>query len=233
MRLVRAILGHKEQPLRLSKGFRGKVAEALDIDAIDENAWWATDYHYDWLAGALAVHVEGDGAVQKPRLNRSSQGSSDPPKQRHLVEGNQEDTDLIIASGSDLILVEAKAFGAWGNAQMTSKLARLELLQKELSAITGKVRPDSEIRLHLLLISPREPKKLKAWPDWLKREGRIPWIKLDLSSGDQPILDVSRCDENGKKKVSTDYWRIGEIKPLLPSPSPASAVSAESKTPSA
>jgi hypothetical protein len=120
--LVRAILGNKEKPLQLSKGFRCRVAEALEIKAIDENAWWATDYHYDWLAGALAVHLEGEGAVKKPRPNRSSQESSDQPKQRRLVEGNHEDADLIIASDSDLILVEAKAYGAWSNKQMRSKL---------------------------------------------------------------------------------------------------------------
>jgi hypothetical protein len=54
-------------------------------------------------------------------------------KQRRLVEGNHEDADLIIASDSDLIIVEVKAYGAWSNKQMRSKLARLELLQRALA----------------------------------------------------------------------------------------------------
>jgi hypothetical protein len=85
--LVRAILGDKEKHLELSKDFRDKVADALIIDAIGADAWWATDYHYDWLAGALAVYVEGESAVQKrsvkggvheekPRLNRPNRGGS-------------------------------------------------------------------------------------------------------------------------------------------------------------
>ena len=229
--MVRAILGHKEKPLRLSKSFQEKVLVALGIN-IDENAWWATDYHYDWLAGALAVHVVGaDDAVQKrgqrkARQNRSSQKSSDAANR--LVMGNQEDADLVIASGSDLVLVEAKAFGVFTNKQMTSKLARLELLQQELVEMTKTFKPGHEVGLHLLLISPRDPQEhkpwpdwLKAWPDWLKRRGRIPWIKLDLSSG---ILDVSRCDNNGKRMVTTDYWRIGEL---------ASPISVEPKNPAA
>jgi hypothetical protein len=83
------------------------------------------------------------------------------------------------------------------------------LLQRELALITEKIKPENKVRLHLLLISPKEPQKLEAWPDWLNRKGHIPRIKLDISLGDQPILDVSRCDEKGAEMVCTDYWRIG------------------------
>ena len=66
-------------------------------------------------------------------------------------KGNQEDVDLIIANGTDLILIEAKAYGTWSNGPMTSKLARLELLQAELNALSDKAATDKTIRLHLLL----------------------------------------------------------------------------------
>ncbi len=211
--LVRAILGNSETPIRLSEAFRASVAKALEIDPIDKDAWWATDYHFDWLAGALAVYLEGEDALRKPRPNRPKHDDSNPSERCRLVKGNQEDVDLIIANGTDLILIEAKAYGTWSNGPMTSKLARLELLQAELNALSDKAATDKTIRLHLLLISPRPPQKLKAWTQWLNKKGQIPWIELELSLGNQSILDVSRCDQAGKEMVSTEYWCIDGIKP--------------------
>jgi hypothetical protein len=130
--LVRAVLGHETKALELSGEFRKTIADALQIAPIPLGAWWATDYHIAWLAGALAVYTEGaEQAVAKgARPNPSANGSS-------LVKGNQEDIDLVIASGIDLILIEAKGVGAWGNEQLRSKLARLELVRNEyMSSIT-------------------------------------------------------------------------------------------------
>jgi len=210
--LVRAVLGDNEKKLLLDKAFLKEVATELNITPIDQKtAWWATDYHYDWLAGALAIHIEGEeGEIHKPRTNLSA--TSEPPKQRYLVEGNQEDADLVIASGSDLILIEAKAYGAWTNKQMTSKLARLELLHQELVSLNDKIKPENELRLHLLLCSPKKPEKLHPWPDWLKRRSDIPWIKLELPPEGDTILDVSRCNKEGTEMASGQFWHIGEVK---------------------
>jgi hypothetical protein len=49
--------------------------------------------------------------------------------ERKLIEGNQEDIDLVIATDQDLILIEAKGHGAWDNAQMvvSVKLCKIGL----------------------------------------------------------------------------------------------------------
>src|SRR5208283_549288 len=122
--LVRAILGdEKENPLRLSEHFRKQVEDKLEIK-VPEDAWWSTDYHINWLAGALAIFMKGEEAAVKNKntyLNLEKNG-------RRLAEGNQEDVDLLIAVEKHLILIEVKAYTSWDNAQIASKLARLELL---------------------------------------------------------------------------------------------------------
>ncbi len=204
--LVRDVLGHNEKPLMLREGFLEEVAKALKIPKLKpENAHWWTDYHYAWLAGALAVYFEGEEALEIARPNRQKDPSG-LAKSRYLVEGNSEDADLVIASGSDLILVEVKAYGAWSNKQMASKRARLQLLQDELTALSEKSPPQKTVRLHLLLMSPSEPEKLDL------QGSPIPHVKLRLASSGLSILDVSRCDKEGHKMITTSYWRVGRIK---------------------
>jgi hypothetical protein len=48
--LVRAVLGDEQKPLLLSDQFRKDIASKLRIE-IQPDAWWATDYHINWLAG--------------------------------------------------------------------------------------------------------------------------------------------------------------------------------------
>jgi hypothetical protein len=167
--LIRAALGHQETALKLSAGFREHVASALGIASLPEDAWWATDYHIDWLAGALATYL-----ADAPVLRSSRANPVDNATQRRLVEGNQEDIDLLIAAGQDLIMVEAKAYGAWSNAQMASKLARLNLLQAYYAQI---VRPEERpIRFHILLTSPMRPQKLAISPPaWSGPGPELPW----------------------------------------------------------
>jgi hypothetical protein len=102
--LVRAVLGDPSKALQLNRSFLDKVEKALSIDRISSEAWWATDYHLSWLAGALTVYSEG--VVDK--RTRANQWGESNGVISHLIEGNQEDIDLITASGLDLVLVEAK-----------------------------------------------------------------------------------------------------------------------------
>ena len=53
--LLREALGGGSSQ-KLSSNFLGKLASALGIGTIDDsNAWWAMDYHIDWLVGALSL----------------------------------------------------------------------------------------------------------------------------------------------------------------------------------
>ena len=97
--LVRAMLADGRLPL-LGKSFCDQVTEKLGF-GIPEDAWWATDYHISWLAGALALFVKG---YEETRICPNPENEH----KRRLVEGNQEDVDLIIATGCNLIFIEAK-----------------------------------------------------------------------------------------------------------------------------
>ena len=102
--LVRMALDQGDQPPKLGDHFRADVAAALQFQgAIGADAWWATDYHLEWLAGALVVYAKGEQEAKQARDKFSDQ----------LIKGNQEDVDLVIASGLDLILIEAKGESHW------------------------------------------------------------------------------------------------------------------------
>jgi hypothetical protein len=203
--LVRAVLGHKDAPLLLCDSFRAQLVEKLGIELPSE-AWWATDYHFDWLAGGLCLYVEGIHQAKEPRQNRSA--VQDNGDIRHLVEGNQEDIDLVIATGQHLIMIEAKAFGAWDNRQMASKLERLRLLHEYYLGFDKKDQP---VHFHLLITSPRKPEKLDAdWPTWACREGEVPWIPLDLNCADD-LLEVTRCDQAGRSSATGEQWRCQSL----------------------
>lgn len=213
--LVRAALGHAATtPLYLCDTFRKDVANATGIKEIPENAWWATDYHISWVAGALAVLVKGELAVfhrnddppLPPWPNPPVPNTATQPEegQSQLVEGNQEDVDLVIATESDLIMVEAKGFGSFDKEQLQSKLQRLELLHtfyKDTLCPAG-----NRIRFRFLLISPKRPPDFDiTWPEWvLKQNGTVPWIELKLGNR----ITVERCNLNHKRDANGGHWHV-------------------------
>lgn len=207
--LLRDALGHRAVRLRLSEDFRRRVAEELGIAGeIPEDAWWATDYHIEWLAGALAFHAEGKGALDAIWPNPG-------PKGCRLVEGNQEDVDLLIAWDEEIVLVEAKAYGnldkygTFKNAQVTSKLARLDLLQRYHTHLP-RAAERQPVRIHFLLASPERPQRLTAtWPDWARKKADVSWIPLELGVT-APVLAVTRCDMDGRSSAKGNCWRILE-----------------------
>ena len=124
-----------------------------------------------------------------------------------LVEGNQEDIDLVIASGFDLILIEAKGVGAWDNDQLRSKLARLELVRNEYMSSITKTPPASPlINFHFLIMFPHLPGNLEVeCPEWTRRKSKMPWIPFDIS-GDR--LAVSRRDTSRTPAALSENWCI-------------------------
>jgi hypothetical protein len=199
--LVRDALGHQETPLKLSTHFRKRVASALGIASLPEDAWWATDYHINWLAGALATYLDDATALTSGRAN-----PVDNETERRLVEGNQEDIDLLIAAGQDLIMVEAKAYGTWSNVQMASKIARLNLLYAYYAQIA---RPEEHpIRFHILLTSPTRPQRLASNPpSWTGIGLELPWIPLRLDPAIS-VLEVTRCHDNGLSAADGGHWQV-------------------------
>lgn len=174
----------------LCEGFRKKVAENLGV-AVSDTDWWAFDYHIDWFVAALHWHWE----------QRGEQWPNDPL----LVRGQQEDFDLVVVAGENIILIEAKGYTAWGNRQLASKLERLRQLTPGLICEDGQVnRGDRRYKLHFALMSPTQPRKLElpsGLPRWIQDgAGNLRWIKLELEN-DAPKLLVTRDQSRGTFRV--------------------------------
>jgi hypothetical protein len=128
--LIRDILNCRGKTPPLAGDFCERLAKAVGIskESLD-SAWWATDFHIDWLAGGLLTFMKGETTT--PQDNRSM-----------LVMGNQEDIDLVVVAHGPaaetlhhLILIEAKAYGHFTTKQYRSKIARLERLHEFYSEL--------------------------------------------------------------------------------------------------
>ena len=207
--LVRDALGHKDKKLQLSANFCQRVTSALGLEpSLRETAWWSTDYHIAWLAGALAVYLNDTDALASGQKN-----PKDAKTGRRLVEGNQEDIDLLIASEPHLIMIEAKAYGAWENNQIASKLDRLDLLHRYYQDL----QPNRSVHFHLLLASPTKPQKLNYdLPGWLSSHGKLPaekviaWMELDLNPGPY-VEQVTRCADDRTPSAKGEFWRVDRL----------------------
>ena len=207
--LVRDALGHRQTRLLLSTDYCSRIGTEIGFEFEPSSAWWATDYHINWLAGALAIHALGDGALSRIWEN-------DDPEGPQLIEGNQEDVDLVIAVENRLIFVEAKAYGRFTETQIRSKLERLTLLRSFFRNLPGAA--DRAVEFHFLLTSPIQPSGLEdEWTPWLNVRGTIPWIKLEID-GSIEVLTVTRCDEAGLPTASKRHWRVRHSPRVTSSP---------------
>ncbi|GLK80407.1 hypothetical protein [Methylopila turkensis] len=119
--LLRDALGPSSD--RLSASFLEKFEPAWRPSA---EAWWAMDYHFDWMVAAIWQAGRDAGTLI----------DSDKIKFAAEIKGTQEDVDLIIADEFRIWLCEAKFGGALSQKQMTSKMQRVFQL-KELADFSG------------------------------------------------------------------------------------------------
>ena len=181
--LLSAALGEKSRVL--DDGFRQQLDHATGL-TIPATAWWAMDYHLDWLVGAL--HLLGQAtpvaAIGPPICN-----------DEQLIRGTHEDIDLIVAFENTVLLIEAKGDTAWSNEQIGRKLQRL-------SAIIEKFKPSDDypaIVFKLVLMSPSKPQKLKMeketqspLPEWmLGKDGTICHVPMWVGDS-KPEFDTSK-----------------------------------------
>ena len=183
--LIRDVLGRPEEKLHLGQDFLDRVNCVLGV-SLTANAWWATDYHFDWLFAAAKLFL------QRASLNFPQENGSEP------MTWTQEDADLVIADNKHLVLIEAKAYGAYDNEQFERKRLRFDQLCQEMEG--------SGIELRFLLMSPRKPQKLR-YPSGVEP---FKWLELKLDPK-TVVCRVERCDASGKRAEKQGYWQILEL----------------------
>jgi len=197
--LFRDAFGHDKKNLVLGEDFRKRVAAASGIGTIPECAWWAAEYPFNALAGAILLYVEGDKAKCQFRCNTPE-----------LVKAGREDVDFIISFGEYLILIEAKAYTPNDKSQVKRKLERLRTLHDFYLSLPGC--SEWLIDFRFLLASPDEPQKLDIqWPDWACKGKNPPRMRLAISNPDE-FLQTKRCTESGVISQIGQRWRIVSAK---------------------
>jgi hypothetical protein len=168
--------------LNLSKGFIDSIQQLIK-KTIPNDYFSAIDYHLNWLYAA--THID----VLKDKYEHDNT--------KGIIRKNIEDIDLIIAfkenNNTIIIMIEAKATGSWTNAQIQSKLKRLdEIFDSETRKFTIPF---------LILMSPHPPQNLKSdnAANWTNAEGKFNWIELQIP---QNLKMVSLIDKTGLK------WKI-------------------------
>jgi hypothetical protein len=183
----------------LSRIFCEKISTKINTSLSPENCWWALDYHISWLAGALAVAALGETAAlsQKSWINNAG-----------LIKGNQEDIDLVVVSGFNLILIEVKGYGDWKEPQILSKFSRLTQLR---SFYEGLVHDRESVRFHLLMASDSRPPQWieKYWPNWDGKRAAESWIRIAL---DPAKLTTQRCNDEGREDKDGGHWHLQKFR---------------------
>lgn len=177
----------------LSEHFRDALADSVGV-AVPSNAWWAMDFHLDWLEAALLSADAAAGPVFAE------------PKPGRNLNRNQQDIDMIVAWDSDgsthLAFVEAKGVTSWGNDQYASKVARLV----GLFGLDGKKYPS--VQPAFVLSSPGRPQKLglSKTPSWaLDDVGRPKWVRLKVPND---LQRPERCDAEGHALETGRFWQL-------------------------
>ncbi len=197
--LIRDALGHSpSKTLSLNDNFRQRIGTALNGLEIPKDAWWATDYHLNWIAGALALWRNGEQAIGTTQINDLAEDGM-----RRLVEPSQEDADLLIAFDTTLILVEVKAFGYFTNKQIDSKIHRWRLLTRQAQV------PGSNVTFRFMLMSRTRPTGLRPPPDdLLPGIGEWPHAVLNVNSSSQKLRVTGRRASAGAPQADPKTWFI-------------------------
>ncbi len=214
---VRHILVHVNKPPPHDSKFRHEVCDKLKLaeklrlaEKKLAKAWWATDYHISWLAGALAIYAREDCAEERtwpnqpvPALCSRRPGKNKNPVGRQIAEGNQEDIDLLIAVENHLILIEVKAYGSWDIVQLESKLTRVRLLKSFYEEFLEQEQSKNRIIFHILLLSPKNlPLARRARLNHTLGTPNLDLthIKLRVPLSNAQIREVGRCDREGHRR---------------------------------
>jgi hypothetical protein len=213
--LIRDILDCWDRTPPLGPVFCKRLAEVVEISEESLNsAWWATDFHFDWLAGALLNFMKG----KTPQCNTPMPANAKKEDEVRLVMGNQEDIDLVVvahepaAKTYHLILFEAKAYGHFDKIQYKRKINRLKLLYAFYTGLKKDLPQESESRhdivFHYVAYSPTEPQLQPLrlpWQSNVATEPKHTYLRLRLPGSS--ILTVTRCHANGLPRIEGAHWK--------------------------
>ena len=205
--LIAQALGQKRDnkpAFTLSDNFRRELEQKLGFDfEIPADAFVAMDYHLDWVAASLVKwkSVKAGKADKSTFLNPGQE----------VVEGNQEDIDLLVAFDCGgqyhLILIEAKAYQGKGYAgfdrsQLKSKSDRLDKIFDK----AGQKYPG--VTLYFCLMSQNKPTSQTPyeWP-W----DEAPWIPASLPDKNTRRIVERYNAETGKADKDGDHFRIRSL----------------------
>ena len=155
-----------------------------------KNAWWAMDYHIDWLIAALT------------RYNGQNEENKTIQNINYKIFGTQEDFDFIICTENTLIFIEAKLSSVWDRKQLDSKIKRLNGM-KELFKSTKQ---------YFVLLSPGF-QNIESTKDYVTNEltsMRTGYICLETppqTTDGSRFLKVIRCDENRTADKDGAFWK--------------------------
>jgi len=72
--LIRDILDCRGKPLPSGSDFCERLTKTVEISKSQlEGAWWATDFHFDWLAGTLLTFMKGETLSRQAPQDRYGQ----------------------------------------------------------------------------------------------------------------------------------------------------------------
>jgi hypothetical protein len=190
--LFRDVMGCSATPPPLSADFLDRLNNAIQEargtqGTLKPDAWWSTDFHFDWLFAAVLL-LRGTVKPDQPFQEKGG-----------VFTATQEDIDLVVANNTNLILVEAKAYGAHSNNQVAAKRLRFNKLVSMLEG-TG-------ITADLMLTSPRRPQKLRQQV----REKPLAWLELKIDTSN-PVYGVMRSDEAGNPAREGGFWTIPDLR---------------------
>ncbi len=198
--LLRNAIGEKF--LQLDESFICELQKALEDEdsgiEIPKNAWWAMDYHLDWIAVALKQYVDKSEINEGMVIENECCTHIDECDSNKLISGNQLDIDMIIAYDKTLILVEAKADISWSRKQMENKIKLLDCLLKFVEK--------EDIQMYLVLCSPGKTKvheqtkeRSYVWPSWTLINNEKPaHIFMRFGSKNNPLYHPKRTESDAK-----------------------------------
>lgn len=183
--LIRNALGDPGAPMLLAPSFLKTLREKTKLE-IPDDAWWAIDYHIDWLFGALQCF-----------LRRDEKGAY----HADLLTGSQEDFDFVVAYDRTLILIEAKATGPWRTVQCESKFERLDRLEKTLLKECG-------LTVKTLVLSPTPPPEKFAGMSECLGRAFSNWIELSMDGQREHFTVLKRVPG----AVKPTEWQIDRVR---------------------